>query len=344
MSLAMKQADVFALRPARLAQLIRSQPHLYSAVCKARIFYSRYCAAAPERKLYKGKKNLFSMTAFEKEHSDNLKRNGFTVLESFFKGDLVETISTKADLLFRSLQLDFYDAYSVQTKSRVSLEGLSYAELEASEKMISMRDPLLNVSEVVDIAFHESILRIITNFLGYIPPRFKPMIVRDFPLDRPRQSSNFHRDNDESDTVQFFVYLDDIDDRRGPLVYIPRTDRYDVKSCRPRLSLDLGIADNDGRISDQEIAKYYPPDTWIRLRVKRGTVVIMHGNGFHKGPSWLHPGDPQNKPRTALRFDLAGRKLHGRYTGQQKKIRTQDYKHLTELQKLFAKEFTIVDS
>jgi hypothetical protein len=68
----------------------------------------------------------------------------------------------------------------------------------------------------------------------------------------------------------------------------------------------------------------------------------MHGNGFHKGPSWLHQSDPQNRPRTALRFDFAGRKFHGRYIGQEKKIRIQDYNRLSELQKLFAREFTIV--
>jgi hypothetical protein len=330
-------------KPHVIARLARRQPYLYSAVCRARLFYSRYIAAVPERALYRKEKALFSMTAFETQHCDNLRSQGVTVLHDFFSAELMDRIFEKADALFRALQLDFHDAYSVQHKRRASLEGLTYEELASSEKMLSLRDPLVNIPEMVDIAFHESILRIITNMLGYIPPHFKPMIVRDFPSDRPRESSNFHRDNDESDTVQFFVYLVDIDDTRGPLIYIPGTDRYDVRSCRPRLNLDLGISDNDGRISDQEMERYYPTYFWVPIRVKRGSVVIMHGNGFHKGPSWPHPGDPRNKPRTALRFDFTGRNFYGIYTGQ-KKIRREDHARLSRLQKLFTKRLTVVDN
>jgi ectoine hydroxylase-related dioxygenase (phytanoyl-CoA dioxygenase family) len=283
------------------------------------------------------------MNDFEARHCDELRRQGFIVLHDFFDTALVDSLYEKIDVLFRNLQLDFYDAYSVQNNQRSSLEGLSYTELESSEKMISLKDPLLNVPECVDIGFNESILKIITNFLGYIIPQFKPMVVRDFPSDRPRESSNFHRDNDEADSVQFFVYLVDIDDTRGPLVYIPGTNRYDIKSCRPRLTRDLGINANDGRISDEEIERYYLKDLWIRVKANRGSVLIIHGNGFHKGPSWANYGDPKNKPRTALRFDLTGRKVVGKTKSQEIKIKAGDHNRLSRLQQLFTRGFNIVE-
>jgi len=329
-------------RSSTLLRTIRSQPYLYSAMCKSLLFYSRHLAASTGRALYRSERPLFSMSASELIHCDELRNQGFTVLQGFFEEALMDRIYEKVDVLFRDLQIDFYDAYSVQNKKRVSLEGLSYQALESSEKMISLKDPLITIPEYVDIAFNESILKIITNFMGYIAPRFKPMVVRDFPSDRPKESSNFHRDNDESDSVQFFVYLVDIDDTRGPLVYIPGTNRYDVKSCRPRVSRDLGTNDADGRISDTEIEKYYPKTSWVTLKVKRGSVLILHANGFHKGPSWSNYGDPRNKPRTALRFDFAGYKIRDACTGEVK-IKKEDYYRLSRLQSLFTKGFTIVD-
>jgi hypothetical protein len=283
------------------------------------------------------------MTPFEQQHCDELGKQGFTVLSEFFNIDLIDAIYEKVDVLFKTLEIDLYDAYSVQNKTRPSLKGLSYEELQKSEKMISLKDPLLKVRECLSIAFNENILKIITNFLRYVPPIFKPMIVRDFPSNRPLESSNFHRDNDEADSVQFFVYLVDIDDTRGPLVYVPGTNRYDVRTCRPRLSRDLGLDDVDGRISDQEMDKYYPKETWARLRVRRGSVAIVHANGFHKGPSWLNYADPRNQPRTALRFDLAGPKLSQVNRVHEHKLHIADYTLLNSLQRLFATHFTIVN-
>jgi ectoine hydroxylase-related dioxygenase (phytanoyl-CoA dioxygenase family) len=282
------------------------------------------------------------MHALEAECCDEIRNQGFTVIPEFFAPALMDTILERADRLFRSLQLDFYEAYSVQNHRRVSLEGLTYQALAVSEKMIALRDPLLHIPECVDIAYHESILKIVTNFLGYITPWYKVMVIRDFPGERPREASNFHRDNDETDSIQAFIYLVDIDETRGPLIYVPGTNRYDVQSCRPRLSRDLGLDADDGRISDSEIAKYYPQETWKAVRVKRGSVAIIHGNGFHKGPAWTKYGDPKNQARTAIRLDFHGHRLGSSRRQKGSKIRQEDYARLSKLQKLFTEGSAVV--
>jgi hypothetical protein len=296
-----------------------------------------------ERSLYRQAKLLFTMNALEARHCEELRTQGFTVIHDFFETALMDTILEKADLRLRSLQLDFYDAYSVQNKRRASLEGLTYRELEASEKMIALKDPLLHIPECVNIAYHESILKIVTNFLGYVTPWYKVMLLRDFPGERPREASNFHRDNDETDSIQAFIYLVDIDDTRGPLVYVPGTNRYDVRSCRPRLSRDLGIDADDGRISDGEMEKYYQTDTWRAVRVKRGSIAIIHGNGFHKGPAWPKYGDPNNQARTAIRLDFHGHRLSCDMRWKGSKIKREDYARLSKLQKLFTEESAVVE-
>ncbi len=323
-------------RPPFLVSAVRRQPHLYSAICKARLFYSRQIAGAEMRELFRRREAIFALNNLESEQLGSLQDHGYALIEQFFSEGLIDSIYAQADRLFRELQIDPLRAYSVQSKERDSLAGLSYEQLAASEKMIALRDPLIQIPEVVSIAFHESILKVAAHFLGYVPPLYRVTVVRDFPHNRPLHSSNFHKDNDESDSVQIFVYLVDIDDTRGPLVYVPGSNHYDVRSCRPRLSRDLGIAANDGRMSDEEVQRIYPRNTWATLRTRRGSIAMIHGNGIHKGPAWGAPGSPLNLPRTAIKLDLHGYKTGLVRTLRENRIREEDYRAMSGLQKLFA--------
>lgn len=323
-------------RPPFLVRTVRTQPHLYSAICKARMLYSRRIAGAEMRRLFTRNRHLFTMNELEAQQVESLRESGYALISEFFPQELIDRIFSKADAMFHSLEIDQHVAYSIQSKARTTLEGLSYDQLAATEKMIALRDPLVRIREAMDVAFHESVLKIAANFLGYVPPLYRVTIVRDFPHNRPLHSSNFHKDNDESDSLQIFIYLVDVDDTRGPLVYIPGSNHYDVRSCRPRLSRDLGIPANDGRLSDQEVERIYPRRSWAVLQTRRGSVAAIHGNGIHKGPAWSRPGDPYNRPRTAIKLDLHGYKSGVSRDLNENRILASDFARMTELQRLFA--------
>jgi Phytanoyl-CoA dioxygenase (PhyH) len=330
-------AQRFARSPFWLRAL-RRNPYIYSAVCKSRLAYSRRMLAAHQRAVFQANQNLLRMNDIDARHCHELSRQGFTVLPEFVPVQTVDRIFEQADGMFKNLRINMQHAYSVQNKTRTSLAGVSYGELAASEKVIALHDLLVNIPECTSIVFDLSILRILANFLGFIPPLYLATLVRDFPHNRALESSNFHKDNDEADSVQIFIYLVDIDDTHGPLVYIQGTNHYDVKSCRPRLSRDLGINANDGRLSDAEVEKHYPQEEWSRIKVKRGSVALIHGNGIHKGPAWLRPGDPSNQPRTAIKIDVHGPKPGVDYATKKNVMRSEDYAQLTALQRLFAHE------
>ncbi len=315
---------------------LRKRPGLYGAICRARLFYSRRLAGAAARRSFYRNNGLLVPSLLEKSNIESLRTHGYSLLPDYFPTELIDRIYSKADAMFRDLRIDFTRAYSIQSGARRSLEGLSYEDLATSEKMIALADPLVHIPELLAVAFDASILRIAANFLGYIPSLYRVTVVRDFPHARPLHSSNFHKDNDESDSLQIFIYLVDIDDRHGPLVYIPGSNHYDARSCCPRLSRDLGIAANDGRLSDDEVERVYPRCNWAVLRTKRGSVAAIHGNGIHKGPSWPRPGDPNNRPRTAIKLDLHGNKLGVRRDGKENRIQKCDFARMTELQRLFA--------
>jgi hypothetical protein len=323
-------------RPPIFVRAVRQRPALYSAVCKSRLFYSRHIAGAHARREYREHLPLFRMNDFESRQVESLRTLGYALAPSYFAPDAVGRIYAQADAMFRSVQIDTQRAYSVQDGERESLEGLSYEQLAATEKMIAVRDPLLHIPELVGVAFHASILKIAANFLGCIPPLYRVTVVRDFPHRRPLHSSNFHKDNDESDSLQIFVYLVNIDDFCGPLVYVPGSNRYDVRSCRPRLSRDLGVDANDGRLSDEEVECAYPRETWVALHTSPGSIAAIHGNGIHKGPAWARPGDPNNRPRTAIRLDLHGHKSGVVRDRKENRLWRSDFKRMSPLQRLFA--------
>jgi Phytanoyl-CoA dioxygenase (PhyH) len=333
-----------AVRSPFFVRTVRTQPHLYSTICKARLFYSRRIAGAAMRGVFSRNKDLFAMNEFEKQQVESLRNHGYALLSEFFPSGLTSRLYAKADEMFRNLQIDMGRAYSVQTGARRSLQGLTYEELAATEKMIALRDPLIHIPELSSVAFHESILKIAANFLGYVPPLYRATVVRDFPHERALHSSNFHKDNDESDSLQIFIYLVDIDDTCGPLIYIPGSNHYDVRSCRPRLSRDLGLASNDGRLSDEEVERVYPRNSWATLRTRRGSVAAIHGNGIHKGPAWKRLGDPNNKPRTAIKLDLHGYKSGVARELNENRILKPDFDRMSELQRLFAHPTLIEDA
>jgi hypothetical protein len=331
-----RTAPARAARSPFLLRTLRTHAHFYSVLCKARLFYSRRVAGAAARSEFRRNRALFRMNDFEARQVESLRSNGYALAENYLTKGKVDALYAKADAMFRNLQIDFGRAYSVQAGERRSLENLSYGELAATEKMIALADPLLHIPELADIVFDETILKIAANFLGCIPPLYRVTVVRDFPHNRPMHSSNFHKDNDESDSLQIFIYLVDTDDSRGPLVYVPGSNHYDVRSCRPRLSRDLGVAANDGRLSDEEVERIYPRRSWAVLRTARGSLAAIHGNGIHKGPAWTRPGDPNNKPRTAIKLDLHGHKAGVVRDGKENRILAADFDRMSELQRMFA--------
>jgi Phytanoyl-CoA dioxygenase (PhyH) len=329
-------APAAAVRPPWLVRTLRMQPQLYSVICRARLFYSRRVAGAAARSIFRRNRPLFRMNDFEAQQVDSLRSSGYALAPDFLSKPLVDAIYSKADAMFRNLQIDFARAYSVQSGHLQSLKNLSYEQLAATEKMIALADPLLHIPELTGVVFNDSILKIAANFLGCVPPLYRVTVVRDFPHNRPLHSSNFHKDNDESDSLQLFIYLVDIDDSRGPLVYVPGSNHYDVRSCRPRLSRDLGIAAHDGRLSDEEVERVYPHRAWAFLRTGRGSLAAIHGNGIHKGPAWPRPGDPDNKPRTAIKLDLHGHKAGVVRDAKENRIRKADFDRMSELERMFA--------
>ncbi len=113
------------------------------------MLYSRRIAGAGARRIFERTIACFAMNDFERQQVKSLRDHGYALVPDCFSKALTDRIFEKANAMFRNLQIDLGRAYSVQNGQRASLEGLSYDELAATEKMIALRDPLVHIPEML---------------------------------------------------------------------------------------------------------------------------------------------------------------------------------------------------
>ena len=82
----------------------------------------------------------------------------------------------------------------------------------------------------------------------------------------------FHVDMSNPNFLKAFVYLDEVTDENGPHCLVPGSHRHrDAALWR------------DGRVDDQEMARYYPEQDWAVLKGEPGSMFIVDTSAFHKG-------------------------------------------------------------
>jgi len=321
---------------------IRSNPYLYSLIVKARIWFSRNILSKQLIKKFNDNVDIFNLNDNERKHVKELDENGITVLENYFDREQVTEIDNKIDSLFRKLNINMNGGYNVSHGRLKTLKGMSYEELSITEQAITIKDPLLKVPEVIKIAFNESFLKIVSNYFGYVPTH-ATNISRSFPHIPPIESSYFHKDSIEHEVLHIFIYLVDVDNNGGPFCYIPKTHKNDVESCRAVTSYDLGKKDSYGRISDKEIKKSYPETEWMPINAKKGSVVIVNVNGFHKGPMWIGNDINQLRARDVLQINFRSINKNRKLRTKSGKLFSKDIKNFTNIQKLFLDNYEIIE-
>src|SRR5271156_5828564 len=95
-----------SVRPPFLLRAVRREPHLYSAICKARLLYSRRVAGAHMRELFRSNQSLFAMSEFERTQVLLLRERGYALISDFFPRAVMDRIFRQADTMFHNLEID----------------------------------------------------------------------------------------------------------------------------------------------------------------------------------------------------------------------------------------------
>jgi hypothetical protein len=136
---------------------------------------------------------------------------------------------------------------------------------------------LLACPELVQLAVDPLFYHVAGQYLGVEPvlSYITAWISRPHPNDTAILSQSaqlFHTDMSNPSFLKVFVYLNDVDERNGPHCLIPGTHRNKASELW-----------RDGRIDDEEMAKYYPKSTWDFQVGKAGSVFFVDTKAFHKG-------------------------------------------------------------
>jgi hypothetical protein len=111
-------------------------------------------------------------------------------------------------------------------------------------------------------------------YLGVDPLIMSVVLWKSFAWKSPdkRSAQHFHYDNDRSGFVKMFVHLTDVDETNGPHTYVPHSHR-----AKPTELM------HGQRLTDAEVDRFFPSQTWRIITGPRGTVFFADTQGFHKG-------------------------------------------------------------
>jgi Phytanoyl-CoA dioxygenase (PhyH) len=97
----------------------------------------------------------------------------------------------------------------------------------------------------------------------------------------PRNSQLWHRDPEDHYIVKMFVYLTDVNEKAGPLIYAPSTHaRGNIKSTPESFKEENTTA---RRSNDDQMSVVVPPQKWVTAIGSKGTIIFADTRGYHKG-------------------------------------------------------------
>ncbi len=324
-----------ARQPVRIDWLKKTRPkhYLYRAICHARSLYSKRGPHMDSKTLFAKNKLLFALNETEIERLDSLLDEGFFRAPLFFSTELIDSIHAKADALFRRLQINWSLRVSSNSLHDSARRGFSYDDLPG-DRTIELIDPLIHIPEVLDIAFHESLLKIVAHFFGSVPSRYRVNIVRSFPPESDANISYFQQDGEEPDVLKIYIDLVDASESHGAIVYVPKSNGCsDSRKCLPQVA---GFPIVNRPLNEEEVERVYPRERWVTLLGRRGTLTAIHGKGIHAGPIWPATTKATNKPRTSIQIEACGETdtMQGEY-GENRML-AWNFDRMTELQQWFA--------
>jgi hypothetical protein len=97
-----------------------------------------------------------------------------------------------------------------------------------------------------------------------------------------RESQLWHRDwREDHYVLKTFVYLEDVDEGRGPFSYVPGTH---VRGSR-RVEPVTAVEGTNRRATDDQMADVVPRSEWLTATGAAGTLLFADTTGWHKGGS-----------------------------------------------------------
>lgn len=204
------------------------------------------------------------LDAVEKRMADDLRRDGIAIVhidEIFTDRRIFPILKKYTDMLL--------------PRAHTMVEKDFNLEFWKETDALDFQNPFLG------LALEEKVLRMAAAYLGVLPKLFyySLWLTRPVPKDSPRvRSQNWHRDPDDKRMCKMFLYLNDIDEKRGPFNYI-KGSQYGgrwahIYPQRP----PRGSYPPPG-----EVERLVSPEDIKACMGRAGTVIFADTAGLHRG-------------------------------------------------------------
>lgn len=130
---------------------------------------------------------------------------------------------------------------------------------------------VVRAPHLLEIANRPEILGIVERYLGCRPTITYMAAWWSYHTGvAAQQAENFHRDVDDWRFVKLFMYLTDVDQSKGPHVYV-------------RKSANVGKAEPIRRLTDEEVRAGHAADDIVQMIGTAGEAFLENTYGIHKG-------------------------------------------------------------
>jgi hypothetical protein len=130
---------------------------------------------------------------------------------------------------------------------------------------------VVRTPHLLEIANRPEILGIVERFLGCRPTIAYMTAWWSYPTGiEAQQAENFHRDVDDWRFVKLFLYLTDVDESKGPHVYVKK-------------SANVSNAGAIRRLTDEEVRAEHSADDIVYMTGSAGESFLENTYGIHKG-------------------------------------------------------------
>jgi hypothetical protein len=148
---------------------------------------------------------------------------------------------------------------------------------------IGLEDPLVNLPEVVDLAFDARLLGLATAYFQTVPflsyVKIRKSFVNALP---PSPTQQFHVDIGTYSIFKVLLYLNDVAPGGGPFCFVQGSHRKKFTNWESK------------RYSSEEMAAVYGEGRVVQYYARAGDAILVESTGFHRG----------EKPETADRSIL----------------------------------------
>ena len=273
-----------------------------------------YSESYKSREAIVSKKYSFDNT----EYISLLEEQGMCIDKGGLPKEILNTIMNKAEVFFESGKnvsagrdlsglnddnlKDFYKDYDKNKRLDEDLILSGYRNYEHLTDNVQIRNPFINIPEVLDIALNDRLVSIVQDYFGVAPSITYAKLVKNFANQLPNYNTQtYHIDLASTKIVKALIYLNDVGPGDGPHCYIKGSHNPEISKQIWDSAATFYADDVESTLLDR-FNKDFVENAAIYGNL--GDVIVEDTTGFHKGEK------PVNKHRNILIINYG---IHSEY-------------------------------